>query len=245
MNGKIKLDGLRGERMKIAIDIDNVLTNTTECVIDYINERLNIGLKMEDLTSYWIENNIDPQFAWIAPLAFSDSAMWKHVVMMPRAVAGVKWLYEQGHEVYFATATTAENFRKKVGFLTREFSFLPEGYVRQHAISIKHKQLLDVDVLIDDCLDNLVGKRRYISIVFDYPWNRDMSKYPQVSLCEWNALRRVSDWINIPWEIQKIDTEKKCEKEAEEALKRWKKTKNVEYKRNKVKVRIKRTVSWL
>ena len=174
--------------MKIAIDIDNVITNTTECVIDYINERLpDVNLKMEDITAYWIENSLPPEYHWIAPMAFEDKKMWKKVKLIDGAAEYIQKLYEDGHEIYFATATTAENFRKKVSFLTRSFPFFPDGYVRMHSISIKHKQLLDVDVLIDDYLDNLIGERRYFSICFAYPWNEDAPYQPV-------KFRRVKNW---------------------------------------------------
>lgn len=194
--------------MKIAIDIDNVLTNTTECVIDYINERLNIGLKMEDLTSYWIENNIDAQYEWIAEMAFNDKTMWKNVQMIEGAAEVIEKLYNESHEIYFATATTAENFRKKIGFLKRNLPFLPDDYVRMHAISIKHKQLLNVDVLIDDYLNNLIGEKSYVSIVYDYPWNRGAGFHPEVRPSEWFNMKRVSNWQEIYNIIQQLEQSK-------------------------------------
>lgn len=49
--------------MKIAIDIDNVLTNTTVEIINFINNCFpSIQLKMEDLKSYWIEDALPAQY---------------------------------------------------------------------------------------------------------------------------------------------------------------------------------------
>lgn len=164
--------------MKIAIDIDNVIVNTTECVVDYINERLpDINLKMEDINEYWIEKNIPLCYHWIVPMAFDDKTMWKQVKLIGGAAEYIEKLYKQGHEIYFATATTAENFKKKVGFLTRSFPFFPDDYVCMHSISIKHKQLLNVDVLFDDCLDNLNGSHPYASVCFNYPWNQGVVEH--------------------------------------------------------------------
>ena len=59
-----------------------------------------------------------------------------------------------------------------------------------HSISIKHKQLLNVDVLIDDYLDNLIGDRKYCSICMDYPWNR----YFEDNGC---TFRRVYNWAGV------------------------------------------------
>lgn len=121
--------------------------------------------------------------------------------MIDGAAHYIRKLYEDGFEIYFATATTAENFRKKIGFLTRELNFFPEGYVRQHAISIKKKQLLDVDFLIDDCYDHFTDAPPYYGICFEYPWNK---KY---NTEEWTGKNRVifcKDWKEIYHSIQWI-----------------------------------------
>ena len=160
--------------MRVAVDIDNVLCNTTTKVIDYINEKLpSVNLKMEDITSYWIEGALPIEYRWVVEMAFEDRAMWKKVELIDGAAVYLERLYNDGCEIYFATATTANNFRKKVRFLERSFPFFPKDYVRRHSISIKNKQLLDVDYLVDDYTDNLTGRRRYKSICFDYPWNQD------------------------------------------------------------------------
>ena len=44
--------------MKIGIDIDNVLVNTTECVLEYLNERTGLNLKLKDIKTYSIEDYV-------------------------------------------------------------------------------------------------------------------------------------------------------------------------------------------
>lgn len=184
-------------KKSIAVDIDNILTNTTECVLQYINERIpSLNLKIEDIKEYWMENQIPQEYRWIVEMAFEDKKMWKNVRMIEGAVEALKKLYEDGYEIYFATATTAENFRKKVGFLTRNLPFLPEGYVKQHAISIKHKQLLNVDFMIDDYLENLIAPRPYISICMEYPWN-DIGIWNRYTKDETMGIYYAKDWAGI------------------------------------------------
>ena len=38
---------------------------------------------------------------------------------------------------------------------------------------IRQKQLLKLDVLLDDCVDNLVGDISYIPLCMGYPWNEN------------------------------------------------------------------------
>ena len=175
--------------MKIALDIDNILCNTTDCIIDYLNERIpNLSLTEDQITSYWIEESLPEEYRWVVPIAFEQKAVWKNVKMIDEAAHYIEKLWREGNEIYFATATTAENFRKKISFLCRDLSFFPSDYVKQNSISIKKKQLLDVDVLVDDCLDNLNGFHRYRSICLDYPWNRDTNDDNIIRVYNWEQI---------------------------------------------------------
>ena len=187
--------------MKLCFDVDNVLCNTTECVLDYINKWLaGTDLKIEDLKSYWIEDALPERYKWVVPLAFQQSEMWKNVKMIDGAASVIEKLYEEDNEIYFATATTAENFRKKLSFLERNLPFFPKGYIKQNSISIKNKSLLRVDVLVDDYLENLLGKdRTYLSICLDYPWNQTENDVPNFV--------RAKNWKEIYNIIKKREVE--------------------------------------
>lgn len=177
--------------MKIGVDVDNVICSTTQNVLDYINERLpDVELKMENLQSYWIEESLPKSYCWAVEIAFQDKEMWKKVHLIDGAAMYIEKLYKEGHEIYFATATTPENFKKKIKFLTRSFPFFPDGYVYEHSINIKNKGLLRVDVLVDDYLENLLGKdRTYLSICLDYPWNQTENDIPNFA--------RAKNWEEI------------------------------------------------
>ena len=48
--------------MRIGIDIDNIIVNTTETVLKYINERLPVQLELENIKEYRIENALPDQY---------------------------------------------------------------------------------------------------------------------------------------------------------------------------------------
>ena len=182
--------------MKIAIDIDNVIQGTTKAVLEYINERLpDVNLEIKDINAYWIENFLPDEYKWIAAASFNDSAMWKKVELIDGAAQYIEKLYNDGFEIYFATATTPVNLKKKIKFLKRNLD-IPDKYINDHVISIKNKQLLRVDVLIDDFLGNLTGDRTYLSICYDYPWNRTNDKELD------SEIIRCKDWADIYDTIQ-------------------------------------------
>lgn len=187
--------------MIIGIDIDDIICNTVETMVNYINTWTDLNLKFEDIQSYWIEDALPDNYKWMVEVAFHDTNFWKKVKMIDGAAQGIKELYNSGHEIYFATATTPVNFKKKVGFLKRNLSFFPEGYVDTHMINIKNKQLLRFDVLIDDYLKNLTGDRTYTSICMKYPWNSNFNVYKYPDICE---VIFVKNWKEICEMITKM-----------------------------------------
>lgn len=185
--------------MKIAIDLDNIVINTTETLVDYINERLPINLKMDDITSYSIESALPDQYKWIVEAAFHDRLMWKEVKVIPEAIEVIEQIYNEGNSIWFATSSLPENLRKKINHLSRNLPFLPKDFVWRHTINLQDKSLLNVDVLIDDCLGHLLHpNRKYVGIVLDYPWNQTESNIP-------NLLRAYS-WWGIYDRIKTIET---------------------------------------
>lgn len=191
--------------MKIGIDIDNVIVNTTETVIDYINERLPVNLKIEDITTYSIEAALPVNYRWIVNQAFKDKEMWKQIKLITGCIEQIRILINQGHEVFFVTSSLPENLKKKINHLVRNLGGDLKNYVETHTINIRQKQLLKLDVLIDDCLENLYGEREYYSICFEYPWN---SFFKKISI---EKFTYASSWMEIFNLIQSLD-----EKENEE-----------------------------
>lgn len=174
--------------MKIAIDIDNTIIRTTATLVHYINERLPVNLKMSDITTYSIESALPEQYRWIVEAGFRDKLMWKEVTLLPSAVEVIELLYNERHDIWFATSSLPENLRKKINHLSRNLPFFPEDFVWRHTINLQDKSLLNVDVLIDDCLGYLLHPdRKYVSIVLDYPWNQTKGNIP-------NLLRAYSWW---------------------------------------------------
>ena len=187
--------------MRIGIDIDNVCVNTTETVLGYINERLPVNLQMSDITSYSIEAALPMQYRWIVDEAFHSADMWKKVEFLPHAAEVIEDLFSDGHIIYFVTSTTPKNLHKKVKHLSRNLQFLWDGYILDHTINIRHKWLLDLDIMLDDCLDNLLNlnhqdKRSYYSICMDYPWNETKVEIPRFT--------RVKDWTEVLDKVRMI-----------------------------------------
>ena len=156
--------------MIIACDVDNVLNNLTESVLKVYNSDYNDNLKIEDIKSYGIEDYVKPEFKKDFPSLFLDKRVWKGISVIPGCVEVLKKWHDNGHEIYFVTATNTENMHKKSEWLQRTFPFMD---VKKNLICMQKKQMLggNIDVLIDDCLNNLISGE-YVKILLDYPWNR-------------------------------------------------------------------------
>lgn len=175
--------------MKIGIDLDNVVVNTTESVIEFLNERIpNLDMKLEDCSKYWLEQNLPKGYELVVQEAFESKYMWKKVKVIKGAKKYINKLREDGHDIYFVTSSLPENLRKKIKHLERELDFFEPGYIWKHTINIHKKQLLDLDILIDDCLDNLNGGRRYVSICMNYPWNVNSPDHSIIHCDTWKAI---------------------------------------------------------
>lgn len=155
--------------MLIGIDIDDTLNNCTEAMVEYVNERLKLDLTLEDFKTYRMEDYIPDPYKWIIENGFHDKLFWKKVKISQDAATFIKKLWEDGHELYFVTASLPENLRKKLKHLTRSLE-MPVDYMDNHLINIRRKQLLNLDILVDDCLSNLIGGS-YYGICLSYPWN--------------------------------------------------------------------------
>ena len=156
---------------RIGIDLDGTLCSTPEAILEFINERLPVNLKMEDITSYCIEDALPDQYKWIVDMGFRSAEMWKKVKFYDGVAEVVDRLYNEGHELYFVTSSLPQNLRKKINHLARNLH-IPKDYVEQHTINIQRKQLLNLDIMIDDALYQLVGDRAYKSICIDKPYNQ-------------------------------------------------------------------------
>lgn len=157
--------------LRVGIDIDNIIVQTTKRILDVHYEQTGERLYLDDIKSYYIENFVSPQYRKDFHKLFLDKSVWKDIELVPNCVEVVRQLHNEGYELWFITSTNPENILKKCNHLERTFPFLD---VRKHFITTPYKQMIDVDILIDDCADNVVNSKHYSSILFDYPWNRDI-----------------------------------------------------------------------
>ena len=181
----------------IGVDIDNVLNNLTESVLKVYNADSGDNLSLSDITAYHIENFVKPEYKETFWHYFLDKRVWKGISIIDGCREVIAKLHNEGHNIIFVTTTEAENLPKKKNWLQRNFPFLE---IRRRLFSCPIKQLIKCDILIDDCIANVVGARDYYSILLDYPWNsnKGIDNAPMIT--------RANNWNEIYNKVKMIES---------------------------------------
>ena len=183
--------------MKIALDVDNTIVNTTSCVIAQHYADTGEKLTLDDIKSYYIENYVSDDYKDDFHLIFYKKEMWKRVKVISHCVEVIKRLHDRGDSIYFVTSTEPQNITKKARFLQRTFPFLD---IRKRLITTHNKQMIKCDILVDDCIDNVLNAD-YVSILLDYPWNSTAI----FDEAEYDNIYRVFDWLEVEPMIEYIE----------------------------------------
>lgn len=157
--------------MTIVCDIDGVLNDLVGKTLLLYNKRHNKNIKLDDIITYQFSKCLPQEDADSICELFKEKELWDSMEPLPYSQKGLKTLIEQYHDVYLATATHPINFPWKVEWIQKYFPFVNTDNI----ICIKNKGLLKCDVMIDDCLDNLISNI-CDRVVIDAPWNRSTSK---------------------------------------------------------------------
>lgn len=146
--------------------MDEVLNNMTAKLIPLYNAKYDDNLKYEDITEYNIRPFIKPECKHLFE-EFVDDAFYASLDVAEGAVEVLSELQKE-NDIYFATAGHPYTMRARDNWLEQHFgSFYRSGSL----ISIREKQLLKVDVLVDDFEENIIGGS-YYGVLVDKPWNR-------------------------------------------------------------------------
>lgn len=182
--------------MIIMCDIDGILNNLVEETLILYNSRSGKNIQPSDITTYNFVDCLPKEDAEGIISLFKEKSLWDSLLPLPSSQNVLKQLINQGHQIYLATATDPVNFEWKIEWLKQYFPFIPSDNV----IRIMDKGLLKCDVLIDDCLDNLI-KVFCERVCLDCPWNQNKSKDVVYDI------KRAYSWDDIINIINNIDKE--------------------------------------
>lgn len=162
------------KKITILLDLDDVLNNQNEVWVNALNQKYGRHVSVEDIAD------------WDMRLAFpglSDEELYGpayrgdlvgNMIAAEDAATYTNMWYENGHDLYVVTSTSAENAEAKIQWLFKNYRW----FDRDRFIMCHHKNLIFGDVLIDDAPHNLKDMKwtganpNCVCVCMDKPWNR-------------------------------------------------------------------------
>lgn len=163
-------------RKRVFVDMDWVIADLTSKWLMYYNAIFKDDLSVEDIKDWDLRKFVKDGAKDYALNIFSIPGFYKDLDVIKDSQKGVKWLMDNGFEVYILTDPfVSHSLKDKWEWLEKNFSFIPTN----RFIFSGDKSVVGDGYLIDDGLHNLdVFKGQ--GIVFDAPYNRDNKTYPRV-----------------------------------------------------------------
>ena len=151
----------------IGIDLDDVCWNFLEAWLKRHNEITEDNVKLDDVKGWNIEKYINKGSREMLFYMLEQSDFWETVQPKAESSKYLKKLIEDGYDVYIVTATSHKVMNRKMNRFFELFPFINPEQI----ITTKVKQMINVDLLVDDNPENLRGGF-YNKILFHAPHNR-------------------------------------------------------------------------
>lgn len=177
------------KKLQLAIDADDVLVDFSGSLVKRYNETYGKSVKMEELMTSWdLNKNVDDGEDLYEIM--NKPGMFRNLPAFPDVIEGLKKLIEDGHEVIISTAGNRNAFDDKYANFKELFPMIPEEQI----LMIKRKDLLHLDVMVDDGPHNIIASNCKVKIIMDKPWNRHLSGIRVYSFGE--ACQVIEDYSN-------------------------------------------------
>ena len=156
--------------IKLALDLDGVIWDLVRPWIHVYNILYKDDIKVEDIKEYKLSNTLSKATPEELHNILLQESFWNSVIPFKYSE---EYLIKMNNEfnLYIATKTDYRIYGIKVNRFLKLFPFIKPEQI----ICINDKSLLDVDWLVDDCVDNLNGN--YNKILLDASYNRDTDEF--------------------------------------------------------------------
>lgn len=169
----------------IGVDLDDVLWDLMSTWISRYNDMVDDNLTVEDIKSWDVAQYIKRGTEGILNYIPQQNDFWEDVEPIPDSKEYLQQLIKDGYLIYVVTASSHTNLKEKMSRFYSLFPFIEE----EHVVIIHRKQMMDLDMLIDDKPENLEDAN-YLKVLFDRPHNRsiDENKISAVRLKTWSEI---------------------------------------------------------
>lgn len=169
----------------IGADLDDVLWGLLEAWLDRYNDVADDNIAPSDIKSWDIAQYIKNGTREMLFYILEQDDFWDTVQPIPDSQVYLKKLIDDGYDVNIVTASSYKVLKPKMNRFYELFPFIKNKQV----IVTERKQMIDLDVLIDDNPANLCDSS-YIKVLFDAPHNQWCNEH------EIGAVR-LSNWKDV------------------------------------------------
>lgn len=161
--------------MRIILDCDDVLYKCNITALGLLNDELNTNYKISDITKWGqLGNSLDERIKY-----FKDELFVRKQDPYDGAKEFVHKLSEIA-EIFICTTVPANCLTSRVESILENFPEIP----RDNIFLSGRKDILNADIILDDNPQNLLESNCKYPVLFQQPWNRDVSGLISVSTYE-------------------------------------------------------------
>lgn len=137
---------------RIAIDMDDVMADTTSRIVEWYERDFNVKFNRADLVGKWFTDAIPQEHQPIVQKYSSHPDVFKNLAIIPESQRVIEALCEK-YEVFIVTAAIAypNSYLPKYEWLVKHFPFINI----RNVVFCGHKYMIDADYMIDDHPRNL------------------------------------------------------------------------------------------
>ncbi len=176
-------------KLRIGVDVDDVLYLCNQHAIDLLcRDKDYLPLNIYDINGWGSSGNnslLDERIAY-----FSKEDFVANQPIIPGAKEFIKELTKRG-DVIFVTAVGKNCMTARAKRLAEDFPMVPERNIMIGA----RKDLLSLDILLDDGAHNILGSCATYPVLFRRPWNNHLTGL--LSVNSYDGFLKLVDQINI------------------------------------------------
>lgn len=154
------------KKISVALDCDDTLYECNKQALTLLNKKNKTSYQVEDIHSWGVlGNELDERLAY-----FEDPEFYQTQPVMEGAQEFVRELSKIA-EVFIATSTPPQCMGQRISRVVKDFPEIPV----ENIFMGSKKNLLHVDVLLDDGLHNIRESNADYPVLFRQPWNQSAS----------------------------------------------------------------------
>lgn len=186
--------------MRILIDFDNTITDTSRAYFDYYQEQT------KDYSTEYLEDKVSWNMANLCPLwsrqeqadnVYIQEGFFKHLKLYPNVIEILNKLKSEGHYLHIVSCHDSRGKRYKINWIKENLPMIDKITIIPIDSGIQKFDKSNVygTILIDDKVDALESSKCKYKVLYGlYPWNEDCKKY-----------RRIFNWIELYEYIKRIE----------------------------------------